>query len=131
MSNVNNKINFFGRLLLCFFVIFLANSLASAASTAIDDRFKESPKFAVHLGGLPKDGVMDACYNLEGSSYGAIFFSVNGPFPYTEYMGLHECPYAIIVPIADGFLNNIIGFHPTELVRIGNFTIHDNCTKVL
>ena len=131
MTSVNNKINFFSRLLLCFFAITGANYLSCAALP--HDEFAQSPKFAVHLGfsgGLPKDGVMDACFNLSSSSYGAIFFSVNGPFPYTEYMALHKCPYAVIVPIKDDFLNNIIGFHPTELVRIGNFTINENCVVI-
>ena len=135
MSKINHKISFFSGLFLCLLTLVEIKSLSSAALSPAEfhAEFAKSPKFAVHLGfssGLPKDGIIDSCYSIGGSSYGAVFFSVNCPFPYTEYMGLHKCPYAVIVPIDAPFLKNVISFHPTELVRIGDFRINKGCMVI-
>lgn len=135
VRKINYKISFFSRFFLCLFTLAAIKSLSSTALSPAElhAEFAASPKFAVHLGfssGLPKDGIIDSCYNIGSSSYGATFFSVNCPFPYTEYMGLHTCPYAVIVPIDAPFLKNVISFHPTELVRIGDFRINKDCIVI-
>lgn len=102
--------------------ILLVLSVETSFASNIEEEFKNSPKFLVHIGfedGLPSDGIM------KPSSWDpCLYFSLNSPFPSTKLMPkLDKSSFVIVLPLTEDLLKKTVSFHPIEVLLVGSIDL--------